>query len=81
MATATQRKSNYVVIDSERCKGCRLCIAFCPKGVLKPASRINRMGYTLAEVSKEKTHDCTGCGICALMCPDVAVTVHRLKKR
>lgn len=80
MATATQRKSNYVVIDSERCKGCHLCIAFCPKGVLKPASQINRMGYTPAEVNEKKTRECTGCGICALMCPDVAVTVHRLKK-
>lgn len=77
MVTLTKPKSSYVVIDTERCKGCHLCIAFCPKGVLKPASRINRMGYTPAEVNEEKARDCTGCGVCAMMCPDISVTVHR----
>jgi|GEM_PF-2050210 len=66
MVTLTKPKSSYVVIDTERCKGCHLCIAFCPKKVLKPASRINRMGYTPAEVNEEKARDCTGCGVCAI---------------
>jgi 2-oxoglutarate ferredoxin oxidoreductase subunit delta len=80
MATSTKPRSSYVVIDTERCKGCQLCFAFCPKGVLKLAAGINRMGYTPAEVNAETARDCTGCGICALMCPDVAITVHRLNK-
>jgi len=80
MVAVTRLKSSYVVIDTERCKGCHLCIAFCPKGVLQSASHINRMGYTPAEVKEEKAHECTGCGICAMMCPDVAITVHRLNK-
>lgn len=80
MVTSAQRKSSYVVIDTERCKGCQLCIVFCPKGVLKPASDINHMGYTPAEVNVETARDCTGCAICALMCPDVAITIHRLIK-
>jgi 2-oxoglutarate ferredoxin oxidoreductase subunit delta len=80
MVTSTQRKSSYVVIDTERCKGCQFCIAFCPKGILKLASRINRMGYTPAELNEETSKECSGCAICALMCPDVAITVHRLKK-
>jgi 2-oxoglutarate ferredoxin oxidoreductase subunit delta len=80
MVTTTKRKSNYAVIDSEKCKGCHLCIVFCPKEVLKPASHINRMGYTPAEVNEGKAQECTGCGICALMCPDIAITVHRVNK-
>ena len=80
MVTSAQLKSSYVVIDTERCKGCHLCIAFCPKGVLKPAPHINHMGYIPAEVDEKKANECTGCGICALMCPDVAVAVHRLNR-
>jgi 2-oxoglutarate ferredoxin oxidoreductase subunit delta len=80
MVTSTRPRSNFVVIDTERCKGCHLCIAFCPKEVLRAASRINRMGYAPAEVEEKKASECTGCGICTMMCPDIAITVHRLKK-
>ena len=80
IAISAKPKSSYVVIDTERCKGCHLCIAFCPKEILRAADRINRMGYTPAEVEEKKTNECTGCGICAMMCPDIAITVHRINK-
>lgn len=80
MATSTKARSSFVVIDTERCKGCHLCVAFCPKEVLRAASHINRMGYTPAEVDEKKANECTGCGICAMMCPDIAISVHRLNK-
>lgn len=80
MATSTKLKSSHVVIDTERCKGCQLCIAFCPKGILRTAAHINRMGYIPAEVDGKKASECTGCGICAIMCPDIAITVRRLNK-
>ena len=41
-----------VLIDENVCKGCGLCIAACPKKLLKLASdRINPKGYNPAELS------------------------------
>ena len=71
----------YITIDTERCKGCRLCISFCPKKIIGLASDINQSGQTPATVIREKAHECTGCALCALMCPDAAISVYRRATR
>ena len=66
--------------DEDRCKGCGLCVNFCPVSVLRLSDRINVLGYHPVELHEtEKT--CTGCGTCALMCPDQVITVYRTKKK
>lgn len=77
MVTAQCVRSSYVVIDSHKCKGCRLCIHVCPKGVLGLAAHINEKGYIPAAVSEDKAAECTGCTACALMCPDASIAVYR----
>ena len=68
-----------VIIDEGRCKGCSLCVEFCPPKVLRLASdRFNVIGYRPVEVIN--MDGCTGCEICALMCPDVCFTVFRERK-
>lgn len=69
--------SAYVIIQSERCKGCLLCMPVCPKGIIGPASYINIGGYTPVEVIAEKAAECTGCTACAIMCPDTVISVYR----
>lgn len=65
-----------VLIDENVCKGCGLCIAACPKKLLKLASdRINPKGYNPAELCDESA--CLGCAICGMMCPDSAITVEK----
>ena len=64
-----------VVIDEERCKGCKLCVSVCPKGILTISSRLNERGYRPAEVTD--MNQCTGCSMCAIVCPDVCITVYR----
>jgi 2-oxoglutarate ferredoxin oxidoreductase subunit delta len=65
-----------ITIDSERCKGCSLCIGACPKSILAiDARQINRKGHSPATAKDESR--CSGCGFCALMCPDCAITVER----
>ena len=54
-----------IVIDAERCKGCMLCVEFCPKGILAPSKEVNSKGYHPIECNDED--ECTGCAICALM--------------
>ncbi len=67
-----------VEIDSERCKGCGLCIEVCPKGRLRVGEGINAKGYYPAEfVEAEGKDGCTGCCLCAIVCPDVAIEVYR----
>ncbi len=64
-----------IKIDAELCKGCQLCIAFCPKTVIFASAKVNAAGYLPAVFNE--TSECTGCGICALVCPDVAIEVYR----
>ena len=65
-----------VKIDEEFCKGCGLCVEFCPQNVLSlDSSRLNMKGYHPAFMKLPE--DCIGCGICGLMCPDVAIMVER----
>ncbi|MGE5558949.1 MAG: 4Fe-4S binding protein [Bacillota bacterium] len=62
-----------VQINEGLCKGCELCVAVCPKKILRLSDRFNRQGYHPAEVTDEQA--CISCTFCALMCPDVAIAV------
>lgn len=65
-----------VIIDDARCKGCGLCVQFCPQSVLELDARtLNTKGYHPAYAANPDA--CVGCGICGLMCPDVVITVER----
>lgn len=65
-----------VLIRSERCKGCGLCIQACPQQVLAFAETFNARGYRPVQLD-ERERFCTGCGVCAIVCPDVVFTVYR----
>jgi 2-oxoglutarate ferredoxin oxidoreductase subunit delta len=62
-----------LVIDPERCKGCELCLAACPPGVLSMSATGNEAGYRYPQL-----HDgCTGCTACQIVCPDFVIAVYR----
>lgn len=64
-----------IVIDRERCKGCGLCIEFCPRKVIVYSTEFNHRGVHPAKFTEEEK--CTGCTFCAIMCPDAAIEVWR----
>ncbi len=66
-----------VVFDTERCKGCGLCIAACPRNVLAFSGTLNQSGYDVAHMANPE--DCIGCGFCAMTCPDIVIEVYREK--
>jgi 2-oxoglutarate ferredoxin oxidoreductase subunit delta len=43
-----------VVFDEEKCKGCELCVQFCPRKVIVMADRINAKGYHPAVLADEE---------------------------
>lgn len=62
-----------VKINKKRCKGCKLCIAVCPRKNLEVDKILTDAGVYPVIVIKED--DCSGCGFCFVMCPDVAIEV------
>jgi 2-oxoglutarate ferredoxin oxidoreductase subunit delta len=66
-----------IVVDVERCKGCGVCTANCTHDVIKLGKNVNSKGYYYAYNADNE--GCTGCTNCAIVCPDGALTVYRVK--
>ena len=65
----------YIEINAEACKGCELCVSYCPHGSIAIQEELNTAGYFPAYSAKPE--ECTGCAICAVVCPDAAIGVYR----
>ena len=63
-----------VVIDTEACKGCDLCIDACPRDVLVMTTHeVNTRGYRYPQLLP----GCIACKACAQICPDSVFQVYR----
>lgn len=61
-----------VTVNTERCKGCSLCVVACPKHVLSLQEKeVNNRGYHYAYMAVPE--ECIGCQSCALVCPDACM--------
>ncbi|KWW31440.1 MAG: 4Fe-4S binding protein [Bacteroidales bacterium] len=64
-----------IVVDTERCKGCGVCITACPCGVIELAKEVNGKGYNYAFMANPEA--CIGCASCGITCPDGVIKVYK----
>ena len=65
-----------VVVNTERCKGCNLCVVACPTQTLAlTTSEVNHKGY--AYCYEANPDSCIGCSSCAIVCPDGCISVYK----
>jgi len=67
-----------IYINDNYCKGCKLCIHFCPKNVLETSTKLSKRGVPMPVVAH--IENCNGCGVCELFCPDFAIVVEKEAK-
>jgi 2-oxoglutarate ferredoxin oxidoreductase subunit delta len=63
-----------IIVATDICKACELCITACPQDCLEMSSNLNVKSYHYVQL---KNNTCTGCLNCAIVCPDSAITVYR----
>ena len=74
MSTGTTRPNqNQVFVTTERCKGCRFCIEFCPQHILYETEETNSRGYHIVHMDDDGK--CIGCEMCSMVCPEFAIHV------
>lgn len=72
------KMKGVIVVNTDRCKGCSLCVVACPKNVIDlSAKAVNVHGYRYAEAVLPD--ECIGCASCGIVCPDGCITVYRKK--
>jgi 2-oxoglutarate ferredoxin oxidoreductase subunit delta len=59
-------------IDRSWCKGCGICVAFCPKDVLSLDDQDRAVAL--------RPQQCICCQLCELRCPDLAIEVEMEKE-
>ena len=60
------KKQWRIEISETLCKGCNICVDFCPTDTLEMTGPV----VTIRDIDV-----CTGCQLCDLRCPDFAIQV------
>ena len=70
MAGKEKKMAGGVVeINRDWCKGCGICVVFCPKKALEKDDH--------EKARWARPEECNLCGVCELRCPDMAIEVRK----
>ena len=64
MPGKAKRDKSLLTVDPTWCKGCRICVEFCPMNVLNLVDE---------KININSREDCVACGMCESLCPDYAI--------
>ncbi len=64
------KNSVSIEIKNEWCKGCEICVVFCPTDVLEMKN---------GKAVVKNLEACTACMMCEIRCPDFAISVIKNK--
>jgi 2-oxoglutarate ferredoxin oxidoreductase subunit delta len=70
--------TSNIDIDKNLCKGCNICIQFCPKKVYVVSKIRNSYGSTMPEPAN--INQCITCRLCERLCPDAAINIEEERK-
>lgn len=62
-----KQKLKELVINRDWCKGCKICIHFCPENVLELDDKDKAIPV--------RPEDCICCRLCEYRCPDLAIEI------
>lgn len=65
--------TGQVYLIPDRCKGCEVCVHFCPREVLTISDQRNVKGYRIPMVINGQANECINCEFCMLVCPEFAI--------
>jgi 2-oxoglutarate ferredoxin oxidoreductase subunit delta len=68
-AAVTTPKGHRFTLIKRFCKGCRICIEFCPTQTLDLDERF--------KITVRNPEKCIACRMCELRCPDMAIFVEK----
>lgn len=71
------KKLVKMVIDSELCKGCKLCISACPQNTLETSKKSNTIGYFTTKSKQDYQDNCALCTNCATICPEICIEIYK----
>lgn len=67
-----------IIVDSNLCKGCDICIVTCSKDIFAKSEKVNKKNVYVPYAANEDA--CTKCGLCEISCPDQAIYVSKEDK-
>ena len=70
---------NEAHINDALCKGCGICVEFCPKSVFEVSAQVGPRGYFVPVAVRPE--DCSACMLCEHLCPELAITIVAGKKK
>ena len=72
------KKKYEIIINSEQCDGCKICLLFCPKELMEiDENNFNSRMIHYAKITRPE--DCVGCKQCERLCPTASLFVKEVE--